>query len=98
MAIGKAGSSTSRVDPLNVKYYGDALSAYNQGYGQYMDMQGVVLPKAKAVMEYLIEKGVPSERMISKGYGEDSKFFIGDNATEEGRQKNRRVEVIPVQK
>lgn len=74
------------------------INGYTDALGSKTGNLKLSQKRAKAVMEYLIEKGVPSERMISKGYGEDSKFFIGDNATEEGRQKNRRVEVIPVQK
>ena len=37
-----------------------------------------------------IEKGIPVERIIFKGYGETKP--IGDNATDEGRARNRRTE------
>ena len=47
--------------------------------------------RAQSVMNYLIEKGIPSERMTSVGYGEDRP--IADNNTREGRRTNRRVEI-----
>lgn len=46
--------------------------------------------RAKAVMNYLISKGVPAERMTAVGYGDTRP--IADNKTAAGRQKNRRVE------
>ncbi len=46
--------------------------------------------RAKAVMEFLIKAGVEPERMEAIGYGEERP--IADNDTEEGREKNRRVE------
>ena len=46
--------------------------------------------RAKAVMNYLISKGVPAERMTAVGYGPD--VPVADNNTKAGRQKNRRVE------
>jgi outer membrane protein OmpA-like peptidoglycan-associated protein len=42
-------------------------------------------------MNYLIEKGIPSDRMTAVGYGEDRP--IADNNTREGRRTNRRVEI-----
>ncbi len=53
--------------------------------------------RAKAVVEYLGSKGVPTDRMSFRGYGEDPQYFIGDNATEEGRAENRRVELESVE-
>jgi outer membrane protein OmpA-like peptidoglycan-associated protein/opacity protein-like surface antigen len=50
--------------------------------------------RANGVMQYLIYKGVDRDRLSSKGFGENPNFFIGDNATAEGRAKNRRVEII----
>ena len=47
--------------------------------------------RAQSVMNYLIEKGIPSERMSSQGFGEDRP--IADNNTREGRRTNRRVEI-----
>ena len=47
--------------------------------------------RAKAVMNYLVTKGeLPKEMFTAKGYGETR--LIADESTEEGKEKNRRVE------
>ena len=74
------------------------INGYTDALGSKTGNLKLSQKRAKAVMEYLIDKGVSTERMNSKGYGEDKRYFKGDNVTEEGRQKNRRVEVVPVQK
>ncbi len=53
--------------------------------------------RAEAVARYLISKGVPRDRVMARGYGED--YPIASNGTSEGRRKNRRVEIhlfIPI--
>jgi outer membrane protein OmpA-like peptidoglycan-associated protein len=46
--------------------------------------------RAKAVYDYLINKGIKANRMSYKGYGFNRP--ISDNETEEGRTQNRRTE------
>jgi outer membrane protein OmpA-like peptidoglycan-associated protein len=47
--------------------------------------------RAKAVMDYLVTKGELAKEMFSaKGFGESKS--IADESTEEGKEKNRRVE------
>lgn len=55
---------------------------YNLGLGER---------RAKAVMQYLISQGVEAGRLSVRSYGESAP--IADNETEEGRMKNRRVEL-----
>ena len=46
--------------------------------------------RAKAVVDYLIYSGIESERLISKGYGEQ-KLVIKNASTDEEHQANRRT-------
>jgi len=46
--------------------------------------------RAKAVMAYLTTHGVAKDRVTAKGWGIEKP--IADNSTEDGREKNRRVE------
>ena len=48
--------------------------------------------RSKAVMKYLTDHGISSKELVAAGYGADRP--IADNATEDGREKNRRVEFV----
>lgn len=50
--------------------------------------------RAKSVLRYLAMRGIGEDRMVAKGYGETKP--IAGNESDEGRAKNRRVEVVPI--
>jgi outer membrane protein OmpA-like peptidoglycan-associated protein len=52
--------------------------------------------RAESVVKALVKRGIAEGRMVPKGYGPDKP--IGDNATDEGRQKNRRVQFVILEK
>jgi len=47
--------------------------------------------RANSVAKYLTQKGIAKDRIWAEGLSYD--FPVGDNATEEGRAQNRRVEI-----
>ncbi|WP_458628338.1 OmpA family protein [Winogradskyella sp. PC D3.3] len=69
---------------LNIEIYGHTDSIGLETRNQELSEQ-----RAKAVLDYLIEKGIDATRITSFGFG--STQPISDNDTEEGRQLNRRV-------
>lgn len=52
--------------------------------------------RADAVRKALIARGIAAERLVAKGYGPDKP--VADNDTDDGRQKNRRVQFLIVDK
>ncbi|HQD35445.1 MAG TPA: OmpA family protein, partial [Bacteroidales bacterium] len=66
------------------------ISAHTDRIGSYEYNINLSKRRAQAVVDYLINKGIDSKRLITKGYGFTKP--VATNLTEEGRQLNRRVE------
>ena len=67
------------------------INGYTDNVGKPADNLLLSNNRGKAVVEYLVSKGIPAQRLSFKGYGETSS--IADNKTEEGRAMNRRTEM-----
>ncbi len=48
--------------------------------------------RAQAVLNAVVQGGIGKERLSSRGWGQEKP--IADNRTEEGKAKNRRVEIV----
>lgn len=66
------------------------ISGHTDNVGSSTYNQKLSGERANAVVDYLLREGVPSVRMVSKGYGMEQP--IAENSTTEGRQLNRRTE------
>ena len=67
------------------------IEGHTDNVGQKAANQTLSDKRAQAVMGWLLAHGIDASRLTAKGYG-DAKP-VADNATEEGRAKNRRVEL-----
>ena len=67
------------------------VEGYTDNVGQAAANQTLSEARAQAVMAWLIAHGVQPARLAAKGFGPANP--VADNATEEGRAKNRRVEL-----
>jgi len=67
------------------------ISGHTDNEGRPSDNLALSLSRAKTVVSYLINKGVSSQRLSYKGFGETQP--VADNKTDEGRAKNRRTEM-----
>ncbi len=75
---------------LNIEIQGHTDSSGKRAYNI-----GLSQRRAQSVKSYLETKGILPVRMTTRGYGPDRP--IASNATKEGRAKNRRVEIKPIQ-
>jgi outer membrane protein OmpA-like peptidoglycan-associated protein len=69
------------------------IDGYTDAVGSSEYNQKLSEERAQSVIDYMSSHDrIESQRMMPKGYGKT--HFIASNATEEGRQKNRRVQVV----
>jgi outer membrane protein OmpA-like peptidoglycan-associated protein len=68
------------------------INGYTDNIGSELNNLKLSEDRAKAVFNYLAEKGIHKKRMSYKGWGETNP--LADNETDEGRKTNRRVEVV----
>lgn len=66
------------------------INGHTDSVGSKKSNQLLSEKRAKAIAQILIKKGISSDRIEWKGFGED--IPIADNNTAKGRLKNRRVE------
>jgi outer membrane protein OmpA-like peptidoglycan-associated protein len=66
------------------------IAGHTDSVGSSTYNQGLSERRAKAVFDYLVENGITSERVVSRGFGESKP--VSGNDTSEGRAQNRRVE------
>jgi outer membrane protein OmpA-like peptidoglycan-associated protein len=72
---------------LNLRVEGHTDSTGSPDYNQQLSER-----RAMTVRDFLAQQGIAAQRMVSVGYGLSRP--VGDNATREGRAKNRRVEIV----
>ena len=66
------------------------ISGHTDNTGSLKVNTRISKERAKAVVDYIVSQGINSSRLESKGYAFTQP--ISPNDTEEGREKNRRVE------
>ncbi len=74
-------------DVLSIKVVGHTDSQGTDAYNQALSER-----RASSVAAFLLEQGLAPDKLTSQGMGESQP--VADNASEEGRAKNRRVELV----
>jgi outer membrane protein OmpA-like peptidoglycan-associated protein len=68
------------------------IDGHTDNVGQAAANKKLAEDRARAVLEAVAGAGVDRKRLAAAGFGADKP--ISDNKTEEGRAKNRRVELV----
>jgi len=89
--LNSVGKVLNEYDKTVVEVAGHTDSTGSDSYNQTLSQK-----RANTVGEYLYTQGIMDQRIMTVGMGEH--YPIADNATPEGRQANRRVEItlVPV--
>lgn len=69
-----------------------SIEGHTDNTGTEKSNQTLSEMRAKSVMNVLVSKGINANRLQSKGWGQTKP--VADNNTEEGKAKNRRVEIV----
>jgi len=95
-AVIRSSSYRTLDDIFESAVVAEGLKVGVYGYTDNKGLDQVNIPlsekRAAAVKDYLIRKGLKESQIESKGFG--SAKPVADNSTEEGRSRNRRVEIV----
>ncbi|MFA6836394.1 MAG: OmpA family protein [Fibrobacteraceae bacterium] len=86
-SLAKVAGILSVYQELNVSVEGHTDNTGSADHNMKLSEQ-----RAKNVLDFLVTQGIDAQRLSSKGYG--MTMPVADNTTKEGRQKNRRVDLV----
>jgi outer membrane protein OmpA-like peptidoglycan-associated protein len=66
------------------------VDGYTDNKGDAVKNKKLSEDRALAVKTYMVAKKIDAKRLVTAGHGAENP--VGDNNTEEGRAKNRRIE------
>lgn len=66
------------------------IEGHTDNVGKPVDNEKLSGERALTIKRYLVDKGIPKERLLAVGFGQNKP--VADNATEAGRAQNRRTE------
>jgi outer membrane protein OmpA-like peptidoglycan-associated protein len=68
------------------------IEGHTDSQGRFSHNLDLSLARARSVMQYLVDHGVPAKQLSAMGYG--STQPLTSNRTADGRERNRRVEFV----
>lgn len=86
-ALSKIAGILTWTDGLNLEVEGHTDSTGSDAINERLSDR-----RAASVLEYLVQEGFPSSNISGRGYA--STRPVADNNTRDGRQRNRRVELV----
>jgi len=86
-SLAKVAGILSVYQELNVSVEGHTDNTGSEEHNLKLSEQ-----RAQNVLDFLVNQGIEASRLTSKGYG--MTLPIANNKTKEGRQKNRRVDLV----
>ena len=86
-SLAKVAGILSVYQQFNVSIEGNTDNTGSEEFNMKLSQQ-----RADNVMNFLVEQGIDANRLTAKGLG--MTMPIADNSTKEGRQKNRRVDLV----
>lgn len=69
-----------------------AVEGHTDNVGDSKRNKALSEARAKSVVDALVKRGIAPERLTAGGFGQERP--VADNRSEEGRAKNRRVELV----
>lgn len=72
------------------------ISGHTDNTGSLRINQRLSRDRAKAVVDYLVKRGINSEMLVSQGFADSQPVAANDTA--DGRRQNRRVEFKVISK
>jgi outer membrane protein OmpA-like peptidoglycan-associated protein len=86
--LNEVATALIKEDPLSKM----VVEGYTDSQGGVAYNQDLSLHRAQAVRDYLVTRGIATDRITAQGFGLTNP--IGDNKSAEGRANNRRVEIV----
>lgn len=71
-----------------------SVEGHTDNVGSPLSNKNLSQARSDSLVAYMVAGGIPANRLVAKGFG--SEVPVADNRSEEGKAKNRRVELVKI--